>query len=148
MSDPLDTYLAALEALRPHNIETLIPLLSVDIRFRDPFNDCIGHAAFLAVMRDMFDKLDDVRFSVEHRSWTADFSVAERTALARWTLSAQLRTFGGENWRIEGCSELYFDSAGLVIAHYDYWDAAAGLYERIPLLGRALAAIRKRIAAV
>jgi hypothetical protein len=36
---------------------------------------------------------------------------------------------------------------GLITDHMDYWDVAAGLYEKLPLLGGLLKMLRKRMAA-
>jgi hypothetical protein len=38
-----------------------------------------------------------------------------------------------------------FDPEGLVTLHQDYWDAGAGLYEHMPVLGRLIGAIRARL---
>jgi steroid Delta-isomerase len=46
---------------------------------------------------------------------------------------------------IEGLSEIHLDVAGLVTAHLDYWDPAPGLYGRVPMLGLALQALRRKI---
>jgi hypothetical protein len=32
-------------------------------------------------------------------------------------------------------SHVSFDDSGRVTAHTDYWDAAEGLYKRLPLIG-------------
>jgi steroid Delta-isomerase len=44
-------------------------------------------------------------------------------------------------------SELTFDSDGKVARHIDYWDAGKHFYEKLPLLGALLRAIRRRVAA-
>jgi hypothetical protein len=47
---------------------------------------------------------------------------------------------------IEGVSEVRFDAAELVVEHVDYWDPAAAVYERLPLLGGVLRGLRRRLA--
>jgi len=44
-------------------------------------------------------------------------------------------------------SELTFDSDGKVARHVDHWDAGKEFYEKLPLLGGVLRAIRRRVAA-
>ena len=142
MTDPLARYAAALETLERETLPALLTLCDPELHFRDPFNDCHGVDAFGRVMGDMFDKLDNVRFKANHVAWSAADASA---ALMHWTLEANLRAFDGKPWRVEGCSMLRFGDDGRLTAHYDYWDAAAGLYERIPLLGYVLRTLRRRI---
>ena len=142
MNDPLARYVHTLETLERSTLAELLTLCAPTIHFRDPFNDCHGVAAFGRVMDDMFDKLDDVRFEVDHRAWSA---ADESCALIQWTLRANLRAFGAKAWCVEGCSELHFGADGKLTAHYDYWDAAAGLYERLPLIGFLFRTLRRRI---
>jgi hypothetical protein len=142
MNDPLHAYVRALESLRADNVENLLERVDERVHFSDPFNDCRGRAAYGNVLADMFEKLKDVEFVVEHHTWCAD--AAARTALLKWTLRARLWR---RPWIIGGCSELSFNETGLVTAHHDYWDAAAGVYARIPVLGALIKAVRRRVSA-
>jgi hypothetical protein len=45
-----------------------------------------------------------------------------------------------------GISHLRFDADGRVVLHQDFWDAAAGFYQHIPLLGGAIRAVGGRFA--
>lgn len=51
---------------------------------------------------------------------------------------------GQETWTV-GMSHLRYDADGLVVYHQDYWSAADGLFEHIPVLGWAIAAIKRRL---
>lgn len=141
MTDALDTYVAALQSLTADRLEEFMLLVADDVHFRDPFNDCRGRGRYRAVLEDMFENLDAIEFSVD-QSAEARAADGTQTALIKWTLTAELHK---KPWRVEGCSELRFGSNGLVLAHHDYWDAAAGLYERFPLLGSVLKLLRRRI---
>ncbi len=142
MNDSLSRYIHTLETLERGTLAQLLALCHPDIHFRDPFNDCHGVDAFGRVMGDMFDKLDAVDFSTQHVAWSAN---DEACALVQWTLRAKLRALANQAWSVEGCSVLHVGGDGNITAHYDYWDAAAGLYERIPLIGFVLRSLRRRI---
>jgi len=43
-----------------------------------------------------------------------------------------------------GSSHLRFNSDGLVEYHRDYWDASEELYEKLPVIGFVLKALKKR----
>ncbi|MFT4563077.1 MAG: steroid delta-isomerase [Gammaproteobacteria bacterium] len=143
MTNALDTYVAALQSLTADRLEDFMLLVADDVHFRDPFNDCRGRGRYRAVLKDMFENLDSIEFSVDQCASAAARAADDTpTALIKWTLTAKLHK---KPWRLEGCSELRFGSNGLVVAHHDYWDAAAGLYERFPLIGRVLKLLRRRI---
>jgi len=146
MSDPLEAYIAILENFDAAALETLGANLTEDVHFRDPFHDVTGPAAFRAVFSDMLEKLDDIRFTVESRAWCAPRD-DRRIALIRWQLSARLTALGNRPWQVTGCSELHFTGDGRLAAHLDYWDAASGLYELLPLIGPLLRWLRRRLRA-
>lgn len=143
----LDTYLDCLARLDEAHLDALLALCTPDVRFRDPFNDVRGGAAFRAVFADMLEKLEDIEFLVDARA-LEDAPRAEgvRLALVTWRLRARLPRLGGATWTVAGCSEIHLDRDGRICAHFDYWDAAGGLYERLPVLGRLLRYLRRRLA--
>ncbi len=140
MTDPLARYIDALETLDTGSMSALCELIDESVHFVDPFNDSHGRDAYRRVLEDMFDKLGDVDFVVQHAAWSGHSP--SRTALLKWTLRARL---WGRPWAVEGCSEVTFNDAGLVVAHRDVWDPTSAVYARIPVLGWLLAAIRRRI---
>jgi hypothetical protein len=48
----------------------------------------------------------------------------------------------GETLRSIGITLVRFDAAGGVVIHQDYWDSAAGLFDHVPLIGRAIRTIK------
>lgn len=138
----LEAYVALLQQLKPETLPELRRVTSPDVRFKDPFHEVTGRGAMLAVFERMFHDVADLRFVVHHACLAGEGS----TALLRWTLSGRVRALRGRPWSVDGMSEVELDTQGLVTAHVDYWDAASTLYERLPLIGMVLRAIRRRIA--
>lgn len=138
----LEAYVALLQGLTPETLPELRRVTAPDVRFKDPFHDVQGRGAMLAVFERMFHDVRDLRFQVHHTC------LADRgsTALMRWTLTGRVRALGNRDWSVDGMSEVHLDTQGLVTAHVDYWDAASSLYERLPVIGPVLRAIRRRIA--
>lgn len=132
---------AALYArLSPDDLPRLGQWYADDVRFVDPFNDLLGIAALRRVFEHMFATLDEPKFVVLEivaegdRAWlTWDFHFRRRGRR--------------QAWRIHGATRLRFAADGRVAEHIDYWDAAAGLYEKLPLLGAVLRALKRRLAA-
>lgn len=64
----------------------------------------------------------------------------------RWVMDVKLKKLRkGETLRSVGVTHVRFDEQGRVVMHQDYWDAAAGLFEHVPMLGGAIRAIKKRL---
>ena len=132
-------YVSFYENLSPESLECLDALCSPDVRFRDPFYDVTGIAAFRAILADMFERVDAPRFQVSDRA------LSGRAAYLRWVFTFTPKR-GGAPWRIEGMSEVHFDRRGRVSAHLDYWDSGSQFYARLPVLGRLIGFVRKRLA--
>jgi hypothetical protein len=130
-------YAAVFSELSPESIESFRPLVSSDIRFKDPFNDHRGFEKMANVLRDMFTHTQNPSFTVLEQDLCDDH------AWLRWRFTAVIPVVG--EFTSEGISRLAFNADGKVCEHIDYWDSAP-LYMQIPLLGRVLKALRKRMA--
>lgn len=130
-------YADAYEALAPDTIDGLCALVAPDVRFRDPFSDFTGRERLAAVFRHMFEGLSEPAFAV------SDIAVGERAAYLRWDFTFSYR---GRAYRIEGMSEVRFDDDGLVTEHLDHWDSGSQVYLHVPVLGRVIAFIRRKLA--
>lgn len=137
MSAPHERYSRFLEALTPETLEDLPSQVTEDVRFKDPFNDVRGVEAMAGVFRHMFEAVGPVRFRVEQTMAEGD------RCLMAWRFEGRLR---GRPWQFDGTSVIRFAPDGRVAEHIDHWDAATGFYERLPVIGRLLAAIRRRLA--
>lgn len=126
-------------AMTPADLARLGDWYADDARFVDPFNDLRGRAGIHAVLDHMFRTLDQPRFEV--LAVTADGD----TAWLTWDFHFRRRG-SSRPWHIHGASRLRFGSDGRVAEHIDYWDAAAQLYERLPLLGPLLRLLRRKLA--
>lgn len=138
MKPSLDALVTFFEALTPADIERFDAFYAPDAHFVDPFNDVRGVAAIAAIFRHMFEQLDAPRFVVTER-----FEQAGQAVLI-WSLHCRL---GGRPVDIPGASHLRFADDGRVRAHRDFWDAASGVYEKLPLLGGVMRCARRRLRA-
>ena len=138
----LARYVAALEGLDGTRVAALGELLTPDVRFRDPFSDVTGRERMLLVFHRLFEDCTDVRFVAG-----APMRAGLR-AYVPWVMEYRIRRWTrGAPWRIEGASEIQLAEDGRVAAHLDLWDAASQFYERLPVIGAVLRAIRRRVAA-
>lgn len=132
----LERYVAVMEGLRVDNLDALATVYAEQARFVDPFNAVRGIEAIEAVFAHGFARCPGMRFVVMGRAVDGD------RALLRWRMHC-----GASGLSIEGMSELVLGRDGRVVEHVDYWDPAAQLYERVPVLGWLMRRIRRRLAA-
>lgn len=137
MMEAAQSYRRFLETLSPASLQRLPEFVHHDVHFRDPFNDVRGADAMAQVFRHMFDNVPGVAFSVQH------LAIDANVCLMSWRFTG---TLFGQRWAFDGTSVVLFNNDGHVTSHTDYWDAARTFYERLPVIGWLLAAIRRRIA--
>lgn len=138
MSGAVDAVVAFYEGLSPQTIPRLREIYAENARFRDPFNDVVGHAAIERIFMHMFEHLDAPAFRVTG-------CIAEgRRAVLEWRFTFVLRT---RSYEVVGASVLDFDADARVCAHRDYWDVAEELYAKLPAVGPLVRWLRRRMSA-
>ena len=126
------------EHLSPATLEALPTLYHPSVRFIDPFNDLHGTAAVQQLFAHMLDGLEQPRFVVLTQLAQGD------EAFLTWDFHFAWR---GRPLRIHGASHMRFAPDGRVIWHRDYWDAAEQVLAHLPLLGRAVRWVQRRLRA-
>lgn len=64
----------------------------------------------------------------------------------RWRMAIRFKKFRkGTTQESIGMSHLRFDKEGRVVYHQDYWDSGANLFEKIPVLGSGIRAVKRRL---
>ena len=130
-------YCRFFESLTRESVAQIDKLCAPNVRFRDPFNDLEGVAAYRRALAKMFDDVEAPRFSV------TDQAIHDLTCYLRWSFTCRR---GKRQFNIEGVSEVHFDDQGRVLAHIDHWDAASQVYARFAILGPILRLVRNRLA--
>jgi hypothetical protein len=141
MKDGLVRYVRFYETLTPESLKDIANYFTPEARFRDPFNDVRGIEKIRLVFEDMFKTIGQPDFQVTDSAWSAE---TEGHAYMRWTFKYKVRG-KGLPLSVDGVSYVVFDIDGRVVSHVDYWDAAQGLYEHLPVIGWILRSIRKRV---
>ena len=135
----VDQLVQYFETLSPDSTAQIHTLYSPHARFIDPFNDVIGLPAIEGIFVHMFATLEAPRFVVTERI------VQGRQCFLSWDFHFRFKRFQKDTPQtIQGGSHLVFSENGLVTLHRDYWDAAAELYEKLPLVGRVMRWLKKR----
>lgn len=124
-----------------------------DAHFKDPFNDVVGVDHIQAIYAHMFVNLTNPKFEITQIIEQAKPVVGcdsdatgheqQVNAFVAWQFTFEWR---GQQFEIPGGTRFAFNRDGLITDHVDYWDVAEGLYEKLPLIGRVLRMLRKRMA--
>jgi hypothetical protein len=134
----LDDVVRWFESLTRDSVAGIERVYAPDAYFKDPFNEVHGSAAIGKVFAHMFDQVGEPRFVVTER-WQH-----ESGAALLWDFKF---VQGGVERLVRGASHLRFAPDGRIVFHRDYWDVAEELYEKVPLLGGVLRAIKSRLRA-
>ena len=139
LAPAVEAYVAFYESLTPSSVEQLARYCAPEVRFRDPFNDVTGVAAYRAILARMFVDVREPRFIVR------DHALSGQIAYLRWDFSFATRKHGTP-WQIEGMTEVHFNTEGRVTAHLDHWDSGSQFYGRLPVLRTLIGLVRRRLA--
>ena len=108
------------------------------------FSDTLAYINDRATLRSYFAELADNGATVAVNILSAQRNGADAYLIWEMTTSFTpvLRT---KQSHTIGMTHLRFNAAGEVILHQDFWDAATGFYQHVPVLGSALRGVRARL---
>lgn len=135
-------FTAFFSSLAPDRVQTLAgQTYAADVYFNDTLKSVRGLEALRHYLVESAEAVEECRVQIHETTRTA-----EGEHLVRWSMMIRFKRFkrGQETWTV-GLSHLRFDADGLVVYHQDYWNAADGLFQHIPVLGWAIAAIKRRL---
>lgn len=126
------------QALRRDNLSRLAEVYADEVIFEDPLHRVEGLAALTRYFERMYAGVDAIGFEF------GEVLEAPGRAMFTWTMHMTHRRLRpGEPLALPGASHIRFGER--VHYHRDYFDAGALLYERLPLLGGVVRAIRRRV---
>ena len=140
MSDFLRRFGQRFATLNKDNLDLLGELYSDDVLFRDPLHEVHGLSAVRRYFAELYANVEVLQFEFHGFD-----TVGEGEGYLRWTMRYRHpRLRGGAEIAVEGCSHLRWRDK--VYQHRDYFDAGALLYEHLPLLGRVIGWLKRRLA--
>jgi ketosteroid isomerase-like protein len=136
----MEKFFDVYQHLNSNNLDTLAEIYSDSIVFIDPAHTIKG----LTQLRKYFDKLytglDSIKFDFIDHQQQGD------VAYVQWRMAIRHpRLRRGNPVSVEGVSRLAFDTNQKVKLHRDYFDLGEMLYENLPLIGRVVFSIKKRM---
>jgi len=139
MSSFLRQFAQRFAQLDKDNLQRLGELYTDDVRFTDPLHEVQGLGQLRGYFAELYANVSELRFDFHGFD-----QIAEGEGYLRWVMSYRHpRLADGRLIRVDGCSHLRWRDK--VYCHRDYFDAGALLYEHLPVLGRAIAWLKRRM---
>lgn len=138
MSRSVGTFKDTYNRLTRSSLSLLDDLYDESVVFEDPLHRIQGLPALRAYFERLYADIHSCRFTFEAEV------VQDDQAVLTWTMHLQHTRFHpGERLHLPGATHIRF--ADKVVYHRDYFDVGALLYERVPLLGPLVRAIKSRL---
>lgn len=140
MSGSLDRFKTAFNQLNQDTLHLLDEIYAPDVEFRDPVHELKGLPALRAYYRRLYDGVVSCHFDFEAEV------IQDPQGMLVWIMRFQHARFRrGETLELRGVSHLQFHDDGKVFKHHDYFDMGEFIYERVPVLGGVIRAIKNRL---
>lgn len=123
------------------NTEVLERLYDEQIHFQDPLTDVRGMKNLIKYYTHAYSRVKEIKFDFHTLHEAGD------TITGEWIMTLAVSGLnGGQPFSVNGASVLTFNpESGKIIRHRDYLDIGEMVYERVPLLGSAIRAIKTRL---
>lgn len=136
----MDTFIKIYQGLNADNLHLLQDIYSTDIQFTDPAHEIIGLEQLTEYFTALYQNVESIEFTFH------DVLQHDDSCYLQWVMTFRHKTFaGGKAICVPGTTFLRFNNDGKVCYHRDYFDLGTMLYEHLPLLGRLLTRIKRRL---
>jgi hypothetical protein len=138
----LAAFAAFFSSFAPGRVDAMLAqTYASDVYFNDTLKAVRGLVALRHYLGESAEAVEDCRVVIHETTRTA-----RDEHLVRWTMMIRFKRFkrGVDTYSV-GISHLRFNADGHVVYHQDYWNAAEGLYQHVPVLGAAIRAIQNRL---
>ena len=138
MSEIVEAFKYVYQSLDRNNIGSIDKIYEDDVVFVDPFREIRGLSNLKHYFTDMYEGVSYCRFQFTNTL------IQKEDAAVLWTMElVHPKLGGGKKIIVPGSSYIVFSQK--IEYHRDYFDAAAMLYENIPLIGRIIKRIKANV---
>lgn len=114
---------------------------AADVYFNDTLKTIRGRDALGHYLAESAEAVEQCKVEILDSTRTASGEY-----FVRWKMMIRFKKLrrGVDTWSI-GASHLRFDDQGKVVYQQDYWNAADGIFQHIPVLGWMIRKIKQRL---
>lgn len=136
----MDKFLDIYQRLTADNLYLLSEIYTADVRFIDPAHEINGLDRLKEYFANLYRNINAPVFRFTKHLRSAD------EGYVQWEMDfSHPRLNRGRLITVPGVSCLRFADKIKVSQHRDYFDLGAMLYEQLPVFGRAITAIKRRL---
>lgn len=122
------------------HLDLLETIYTSDIHFIDPAHEIHGLSHLTAYFQSLYNNIHTINFKF------ADWVQQGSEAYVQWQMQfSHPKIKGGQSVTVPGATFLRFSSDDRVAYHRDYFDLGQMIYQHLPLLGRAISHIKRRL---
>ncbi len=111
-----------------------------DVRFNDTLKSIKGVDALERYLVETARSVESCKVEIE------EVLTSPSGVYVRWRMGIRFKKFHkGTTQESIGMTHLRFDKEGRVAYHQDYWDSGANLFEKVPVLGSGIRAVKRRL---
>lgn len=119
-------------------LDQLDALYTQDVEFRDPLHTILGILALKSYMKNLYTNSRDIRFEY------TDEQSGDNWAVVTWLMHFRHPSLaGGQLISVRGITQIRFTDR--IFYQEDFYDLGAMLYQHVPVLGRIIRFINRRI---
>jgi hypothetical protein len=122
------------------DLSLLDSFYSPSVEFHDPVVNLKGLDSLKMYYQHAYSKVQSIRFDF------SEILKEENKYSASWTMNICVKVLNqGKDYFVKGHSRLNFNESGLVDYHCDYLDLGEMVYERVPVQGFFIRAIKRNL---
>ncbi len=136
----IEQFKSTYQNMNASNIASIEALYAEQIEFNDPFHQVIGLRALKSYFEELYANVNSVSFEF------GDFISKDNQHFIEWVMTVcHPKLNKGEPVHVPGATLFKTDEQQKIVFHRDYFDAGVMLYEQIPLLGKLIKWVKRKI---
>jgi len=136
----MEKFLEMYKELSSENLHLLQDVYSSDIQFIDPAHEINGLEHLTEYFSALYQNVNSIDFEFK------DVVRQDSLCYLQWDMAFRHKSLaGGRSIVVSGTTFLQLNDNDKVCYHRDYFDLGGMLYEHLPLLGRLITTIKKRL---
>lgn len=138
--EQLEHFKELYRSMSADNLDGIDRVYSKDIRFIDPAHEINGLEELRRYFQALFQNISTITFDFNQVQYAGD------EAFVLWNMTySHPRMNRNQPVTVPGATHLRMEPTGKIIYHRDYFDLGAMLYEQLPVLGKIITAIRRKL---
>lgn len=135
-----DKFITTYQILNKNNLNILDEIYAEEVTFIDPFHKIKSLNKTKIYFSELYQNVLKISFDFEQvHSTSNDYFLPWKMTLTHPKLNK------GNSFVVPGITHLKTNKADKIIYHRDYFDAGTMLYERLPLFGKVINWIKRKL---